>query len=603
MKQFIFKTLVITIAALLMLSAFIPAFAESAFPDAVEAEELQIDIELFDAAGANTFVHLLPGYGDSGLLLFLPSGYDRNNLKLTFPDKSVSINGVTVESGSKTDVFRNDGEYEIVNSSGKHILKVVSSDSLPSVYITTESGNLDSIHADKNYKESASFSLVDNGKVELDGAVLSYIKGRGNSSWKSNEKRCYNIKFDDEVSILGMKAAKKWALISNNMDATLMRNAIAYSAAKMTDLPYTVDFAFIDLYINGSYRGNYMICERVEIGLNRIDISDLEEANKKANPGIKPEDCKKAVENKGSKKICWSEIPNNPDNISGGYLLEYEYPEQFDIQPSAFTTECGSCLVIHSPEYATEKEVRYISGLYYEFEDALMSDDGYNKLGRHFTEYIDIDSFIDGLIVYEMTADQDRGHTSWYLYVPENSNKFFMGPLWDFDQSMENPDEIPPCILSLAKYQLNGGFDYNDPDALTFTSLLCSHREFTDLLIAEFNEKESIFTGELNKKVSELFGLISASAEADRIRWNYDSLQKKDSELPNYITARVNELKAYYSDVDASVESAVEYIMPSERDTSAIKSIPKWAVITAAAVLLISIGTVSAIFRRKKKHI
>ena len=95
-----------------------------------------------------------------------------------------------------------------------------------------------------------------------------------------------------------MKAAKKWALISNNMDATLMRNAIAYSAAKMTDLPYTVDFAFIDLYINGSYRGNYMICERVEIGLNRVDISDLEEANKKANPGIKPADCKKAVDNK-----------------------------------------------------------------------------------------------------------------------------------------------------------------------------------------------------------------------------------------------------------------------------------------------------------------
>ena len=138
---------------------------------------------------------------------------------------------------------------------------------------------------------------------------------------------------------------------------------------------------------------------------------------------------------------------------------------------------------------------------------------------------------------------------------------------------------------------------------MTFTSLLCSHREFTDLLIAEFNEKESIFTGELNKKVSELFDLISASAEADRIRWNYDSLQKKDSELPNYITARVDELKAYYSDVDASVESAVENITPSERDTSAIKSIPKWAVITAAAVLLISIGTVSAIFRRKKKHI
>lgn len=580
------------------------AAAAQAAPDAVTDGALQLRVALFDAPEAYTLVHQLPASPDAPYLLFLPADCDRTRLTVSFSAAWVKVNGRALENGAETDVFAADGTYPVETPDGTFSLRVTASATLPSLYITTESGSLQAIHADKSHREAGSLSVVADGAPALTGAALSYLKGRGNSSWRSNEKRGYNLKLQEAAGLLGMAPAKKWALISNNMDASLMRNAIAYSAAQLTRLPYTVDFAFVDLYINGSYRGNYLLCERVEIGENRIDIADLEAANAAANPELKLSDAPRAETAEDGLRRCWSALPNDPADISGGYLLEFEYPNAFAQEPAAFLSACGNCLIVHAPEHATRAEIDYISSLYAQLEEALLSPDGRNAAGRSFLDYIDAASFTDGILLYEFTGDQDRGCTSWYLYVPAGSQRFYMGPVWDFDQSMEDPTLPLACAQSLAAARRGETLTVDDSGMRTFIDLLCAQRAFDDLMVERFPALADIFETELDSRVQALFAAIEPSAQADALRWGTDRSQRKEQQLPSYVSARTQYLRGAFAQLDAEIDAAETALAKEAAIRSAAnrQELAKKLLPAAGAVLLAAAIALPLLLRRKKKR-
>ena len=135
---------------------------------------------------------------------------------------------------------------------------------MASVFITTESGNLDAVHADKEHKEAGYIQVIseDGISYQYDGD-LEYIKGRGNSTWKM-EKKPYNLKLDKKADLFGMGKSKKWSLIANHSDSSLMRNAIIYTVAGQV-LDYTPKYTPVDLYINSEYMGSYILTTRVEV--------------------------------------------------------------------------------------------------------------------------------------------------------------------------------------------------------------------------------------------------------------------------------------------------------------------------------------------------
>ena len=602
LPQAILSFILLCALAVCGLPVCIPARAEQAPPDAVTDGALQLRVTLFDAPEAYTLVHMLPGSPDSPYLLFLPAGCDRTRLQVRFDDAWMTVNGQALIAGKATDAFAADGTYAVETPKGSFSLRVLSCATLPSIYITTESGSLAAIHADKSYKEAATLSAVADGAPTIAGAALSYLKGRGNSSWRSNEKRCYNLKFKEATGLLGMQPAEKWALISNNMDPTLMRNAIAYTAAKLTRLPHTVDFAFADLYINGSYRGNYLVCERVEVDENRIDIADLEAANKAANPEVKLSDAPRMETAENGLRRCWSDLPNDPADISGGYLLEFEYPDAFDEEPSAFLSQCGNCLIVHTPEHATRAEIDYISGLYAQLEEALLSLDGRNASGRSYLDYIDADSFVDGLLLYEFTGDQDRGCTSWYLYLPAGSQRFVMGPVWDFDQSMEDPTLPLQCARSLAAAQRGEQLTVDESGMRAFLDLLCTQRSFVDLMAARLPSLAERFDAALPAQIQALYDSIAASAQADAVRWNYSVGQRKDLQLPTYAAARTQYLRRAFAQLDTEIDAASD-TLAKEADARLRGNGRKLLVpaLILAAILAVTAVAVPLLLRRKKK--
>ncbi len=99
------------------------------------------------------------------------------------------------------------------------------------------------------------------------------IKGRGNATWEY-PKKPYKIKLNKKSNLLGMDSNKNWVLLANYTDKTLLRTAIGLKTNELLNIPYTPNYRFVELIMNGEYIGNYMLVESIEKGENRINVSE-----------------------------------------------------------------------------------------------------------------------------------------------------------------------------------------------------------------------------------------------------------------------------------------------------------------------------------------
>lgn len=118
-------------------------------------------------------------------------------------------------------------------------------------------------------------------KIESDTAVWNYegrgrIRGRGNSTWEWYAKKPYRIKLDKKAEILGLAADKDWVLLANFRDPTNLMNAFVFEMGARLGIPYPNHTRFVELTVNGDYKGLYQLTEQVEQGKNRVNIDKNE---------------------------------------------------------------------------------------------------------------------------------------------------------------------------------------------------------------------------------------------------------------------------------------------------------------------------------------
>ena len=380
---------------------------------------------------------------DGKYYMFMPSKSDLSSITVWFTAADdVMCDGVKLESGAQTGMFANGGEFVLTVGDAKYTVVFLNSSKLPTMFINTPEGGLDRIHADKSHKEKGCTMLAinSNGKVDYDAGLAS-MKGRGNSTW-GYPKKPYNIKLGSKAKLFGMEKAKSWCLIANYEDLSLLRDQIVYNLGADIGMTESPDCRSIDLYVNGEYKGVYLITEKVEINKNRVDITDLEGDTEDLNPDL---DFSTLAPQGIGGKFCsyiensqrWYDIPNEPENIPGGYLLELEVADRYPNEASGFVTKNTQTVVMKSPEFASEAQIKYISGYWQEMEDALYSETGYNDLDKHYTDYIDIVSWAKQYLIQEWTSNWDAGLTSNYFYK-DVDGKLFAGPVWDFDTALGN---------------------------------------------------------------------------------------------------------------------------------------------------------------------
>jgi hypothetical protein len=361
---------------------------------------------------------------------------------------------------------------------------------LPILSISTENG--DSITSKEEYI-AASFSIYNENCTYGDFSSLESISvsisGRGNSTWKW-DKKPYKLKFDTKISILGLPATKKWVLLANYADKSLIRNYIALDAAKiLSGLDYTTSQYPVDLFINGVYQGVYSFGEKIGVSQEQLDLVD------------------------------------NGTDLDTGYLLEVGGTTSEDTWgKTCFQTELMKYVKIKYPDKntLTEEQVAYIKSYVEKADAAIIA-------GTDYEDYIDLNSLIDWFILHELSYNLDSSFRRSCFLHKDAGGKLVMGPLWDFDLSFGNFSRTPVNAAGWAC--LNTTDDYIWTNWMTY---LLRDEKFIQKLSARWDEVKYDLLDKLNSEIDEMSAVVSPSAACNFKVW--DILSQKIGYQPSYMT-------------------------------------------------------------------
>ena len=267
---------------------------------------------------------------------------------------------------------------------------------VPSVYIETE--NRRSITSKEQY--------INCTLIYVDGeSMLRYentqIRGRGNSSWWNADKKSYRVKFANKERFLGegFANAKSWTFLANHGDKTMIRNALTYDLGRFMGMKFCPAARFVDVYLNGDYRGTYQISDQVPVHKKRIEVSE--------------------------------------ENV---WLLEV-VNENSKEDPLITTTRYGIMYTIKNPkdENLTLNKRIAVGQWLRSFEEAVASDQ-FMDPQRGWRAFVDENDLINWYVGAEITGNIDALY-SIYMYKDGDDDKMHFGPLWDLDLGYDNSSE------------------------------------------------------------------------------------------------------------------------------------------------------------------
>lgn len=397
-----------------------------------------------------------------------------------------------------------------------------------SVFITTEGGSIAPVLDNKEKKLKGNMLISDAaGSVVYQGG-LSHIKGRGNGSWFSHKKP-FNIKLSEKSDLLGMGISREWCLINQEMDYSCIRNKIVYDLADDAGLAYSPDSEFVDLWLDGEYFGLYLLTDRINISEACVDITNLEEATAAVNME-KLSSYPLIVNNNGGSVDSFSNIPNDPDDITGGYLLELD-KFYADDKVSRFDTDRIYSVTLKSPEYASENQLCYIKEVVTEVEKTIT-----DLRSASYQDYIDVDSWVSMCVLQELVANGDFMGSSQYFYkeidLDGKYSKLYAGPVWDMDLSLggETDNALPVNVFMLP--------------TSSWVRYLYQRPEYYEKIVSTYVMTYRPLAQELlDQKIDALAEQIKTSAAMNFTRW--ESVAEKKMGMKNPFMFSIEKLKAY----------------------------------------------------------
>ena len=261
-------------------------------------------------------------------------------------------------------------------------------------------------------KIPARFRLI--GESERSGSMrleaLAGIEIRGRSSQKNFPKSQYDVEFRTggqgplAVPVLGMPRHSDWILYGPYADKSLLRNQLTYSLSRDMGR-YAVRGRFVELFLNEGaaaddpYRGVYLLSEKIGPGRERVNVSR-----------------------------------------ESGFILKIDALDPADDR--YVVTERGLRIIVVYPraENLTDSHESFLKVFFDQFERSLFSEEwhGYRRL-------LDVDAFVDYLILAELSKNIDAFRTSTYMHL-EGDGPLVMGPVWDYNQAYGNSGYHPRSV-------------------------------------------------------------------------------------------------------------------------------------------------------------
>ena len=343
---------------------------------------------------------------------------------------------------------------------------------LPTVSIHTKDGV---IPYDKQHQIVSQLTIISDGGTKL-LSEPGTTRERGNAS-RSFDKKPYRIKFDEKQHVLDAPAkAKKWTLINNYGDKTLMRNLLAFELSKRLGMPYTPYGTAVDVMLNGEYKGCYQLCDQVQVHKHRVEVTEMT-----------PED-------------------NSGVALTGGYLVEVD--AYADREKSWFRSNNRNPVTIKSPQ-----------------EDSITADQRnyirayFNKMENDLDRYLDKNTFLRHFLVGELSGNTDT-YWSVFMYKERDDDTMYTGPVWDFDIAFDNDYRTYPVCGKKDYIYRSGGSCAGTMKELADLFVLRNQTSQTMLLDIWDKARHADLTEEgLVAYIDQMEAELEASQTLNFMRW------------------------------------------------------------------------------------
>jgi len=479
--------------------------------------------ETTNAEGAKTRNFYLPA-----------SASDTELVVLNTYATQVLLNGVIIPAGEFAVVPYEAGTSYVCSGATTQTVTIYKTDAEGTIFMNSQEGTTTKNDAKEEATVDATYDLYafltsgsknqEAGNVAgavasaedglMEDTTVKKIKGRGNSTW-GLAKKPFNITYKDNIQLDGMKG-KKWSLLANAQDSSLLRNRLVYDLANEVNMMYACDSRFVDMFVNGYYQGSYQLTQKIEMGKNTV-MPDLEE------PIVEVEEEGDVVPTENFDFILELDTAINAANAGD----------------QTFTTDRGQTMTHKVPDEPTDEQVAFMDAKYQALENALYSDD----LATLET-LVDINDFARAYLVNEVAKNLDSGVTSCYFVYNSTKDIFYMSPVWDYDNAIGNSHSIAERhdasgkMLDLSRpdgwyakelmhYDSNfkGGRSVFS-QACYMTSKTADGKSFMDIVAdiwaADFADTAAILAGEAdaaNGRLQSTEDYLSSLAQSGN--WNY----------------------------------------------------------------------------------
>ena len=470
---------------------------------------------------------------------------------------------------------------------------VYEEEELPRVYISTE--NNFQVTSKKEYS-SCTFRIENSERFEEyssdysdeDGAG-ALIRARGNATYnnpemKEKNKYSYKVKLEEKANILGMGESRHWYLINNWRDTSNLRHKLAYDLSGVLGVSHT-DCYWVTVYYNGEYRGLYLLCESIRVADGRVETFNWEEfaediADAYAeNVGFTEAETL-SLETQMQENIGWitlgyfdmtmsngqkRRIDLTPYydvddlDLTTGYLIEY--CTGMDTDGTKWKTEKGIPVVMDNPyDLSTNPTMyNYVKTLIQDFENALFSPTFYNDKGKHYSEYLDVDSLVNYWTVWNFFCNNEFGSRSLYYYI--DGGKIVFGPIWDFDQTIGNVTTVTTASAKGDYFihdRKDGWFKeiFGDP----YFTALCQERWFSMReVIDDLISSVDIYFGYMGEEAEACYkrnGVRYYTIRQPEVNDGHSLTPTEDYELiRTWLRNRVKWIDENFSKIDPNVDS------------------------------------------------
>ncbi len=297
--------------------------------------------------------------------------------------------------------------FEVVTYQGSEAVKPIF------IEIDESQGTIAAMNADRNHETTCT------GIIFIDGEEMNLpkMKGRGNYSWQNAvQKRPYNITLENKVNILGIagEKTKKWSLLANVNDHTLLRNKVAYDLAYEMGIGF--DSATADIWMNGEYQGTYLVTPKTDSFITD-DGYLIENDNYRED----------SVESGGDPSFTISGTRESTTTYATNSLL-------------TTVKKIGDNLLeggVETPETLTAAAAGIRSYLQ-EAWDAVGAKDGRNSQGKYYTDYFDLNKTACFYLFQEFVKnlEVDGGSIFFHRNGTAETDKLLAGPAWDYDNAL-----------------------------------------------------------------------------------------------------------------------------------------------------------------------